>query len=100
MIRRTDYTDGKNTFHEYYKQFAHIFLGKIKAKYQKEEWARLLKEDKHLNNVPLAYWDRLADGSFVAMCRTNLEINGTCSASLSDSVCAAKTAVRIYVEEE
>lgn len=56
--------------------------------------AKAMKQDEHLNNIPLAKWDRLG-----RTMRSELNRIGINSYSLSDLVCTLKQAARMTVEQ-
>lgn len=69
------------------------FLGRSRA-----QWMKLLKEDEHLNNVPLSEWDDKATGFLLHHkanpCRPGWNL------SMSEMVCAFKHAVRCQIVEK
>ena len=93
MITRQDYLDGKATFEEYYGEIARE-CGNLYLPVSTEEIREFLKTDKHLNNIPLAWWDAAARAQRTriapSVCKRT---TGGCS--LSDLVCVLKTSARI-----
>lgn len=85
--------------YEYHKQFASSFHSSIRAKHTKEEWAELLEQDEHLNNVPIKYWQELSVRFQSEQARVNESINGSRTWSIATGVCGAKAAVKMYVME-
>jgi hypothetical protein len=110
--KRAQYMRGDLTFSEYYG-FLVEYIGEGALRFAlptrrdgtprtPSEWAALIEEDKHLNNVPLRQWDNLHE-----WVRANLRggaelaaINGTGGWSLSDSVCVLKETARRYAASE
>ncbi len=93
MITRQDYLDGKATFEEYYGEIARE-CGNLFLPVSTDEIRECLKTDKHLNNIPLKWWDgaALAQKSRIAphVCKRT---TGGCA--LSDLVCVLKESARI-----
>ena len=92
---RHDYMNKKCSHFEYYSQFVNeVMKSVILRKYSKEQLTKLFEEDKHLNNIPLKFWDS-SEGSFKQdIARTNKRLSGESIWSLSDHVCAMKAAAQ------
>lgn len=89
---------GKATYREYYAQFAPVFMGSIKAHFTKEGLREKLAQDRNLNNVSLAFWDRMSEAHKSEVARVNKEIGNDSVYSLCDGVCGAKEAAIQYAE--
>lgn len=85
------------THGEYYEQFAHIFHDYLTSIKTLEEWTTLYNEDKHLNNVPLSFWDNVSVRYKMEIVSVNKKINNSPTWSFSNGVCGAKRAVELYV---
>lgn len=96
MITRQDYLDGKATFEEYYGEIVRE-CGNLYLPVSTAEIREFLKTDKHLNNIPLEWWDtaaRAQRGRIAPhVCKRT---KGGCS--LSDLVCVLKESARIQAK--
>ncbi len=85
--------DGPKAHREYYAQFVTPavvrFVGDMIGIPQ-----ILASTDKHMNDIPLARWDRMDAWIRPMGARINKEINGASVWSISDTVCVAKEAAR------
>lgn len=55
---RSEYLDGKCSHREYYGQFINpTILSRVAGWFRGYDFKEALKEDEHLNNIPLAKWD-------------------------------------------
>jgi hypothetical protein len=122
MITRKQYMeqysleDGTNLFQEYYGQFVNDSIKKlVETTFTKEKLSSALKTDLHLNNVPLAKWERLAGLSGRQTINSWNDSGGQSALkrlidgkllketgegwSLSTAVCIAKEAARRLVTE-
>ena len=95
-----DYLRGKCTHHEYYAQFAPIFMRAVRSRWSKEYLQEKLAEDKNLNNIPLNQWDHLSRCFKQEIAGKNKELGNGSVWSLSTGVCAAKAAAKIIAEEQ
>ena len=92
---RKDYLNKLCTHSEYYAQFGgHLVQATVLRKYSEATLRRRMAEDRHLNNLPLAAWDAMANSVKLHVCAINKRLNGSHSASLSDCVCTLKEAAR------
>lgn len=98
MITRKGYMSGTCTHDEYYAQFGkHLvltvsrYIGATRIKESK---------DPSFNDIPLKLWDELAPFVRSQVGRMLAEANGTGGISLSDCVCAAKSAAKMIREGE
>lgn len=103
MFTRKDYMSKVCTFDEYYAQFVtesvkRLVLSKWSAKQLKAAYA----EDEHLNNLPLAQWDKLADVLLLHtdVMRNLATANGSGGVSLSDRGCTLKRAAKMIINGE
>lgn len=91
----SDYLDKKCTFSQFYRQFvSQSTLDTIKYGLGVELLINKLKEDEHLNNIPLEKWDILAE-------RITLKVSAKkAGIALSSScrVCIVKEAARMLCE--
>ena len=92
--------DSEKLHQEYYVQWYDAVACLVIGDHTKEEWKALLDADKHLNNIPIQYWDNISTIYKGLFAERNFKINGTRTWSLSMGVCALKATVRKYVEEE
>lgn len=93
MITRQDYLDGKATFEEYYGEIARE-CGNLYLPVSVNEIRECLKTDKHLNNIPLKWWDMAATAQKARIApKVCKRTTGGCS--LSDLVCVLKESARI-----
>lgn len=94
MITRADYMkDSENLHQVYYRQFrpavdrhvrsliADIGIDKVREYY---------KADRHLNNIPIERWDRIAQVAKHEIANINKKLGRGCVWCLSDGVCASK----------
>ena len=96
---RADYMSKKCSHHEYYSQFVNSTMKNfILDKYPKKKLSQLFSEDEHLNNIPISWWDNLANYFRREVAATNKIINGQNTWSLSDGVCALKAAAREIIK--
>lgn len=97
MIMQSDYMNGNATHEEYYGEIARE-CGKLTLPASPETLKAKLADDRHLNNIPLAAWNRLAKAQRNSIaphvCKRS---SGGCS--LSDLVCVLKAAARIEAGE-
>jgi len=98
MFTRKEHLAGACTHREYYAQFSSFFMSRLAQEKSPEEWAALVAEDEHLNNVPLPFWDDLSRWYHEPLSSMNNLINGSRSWSLSLGVCAAKEAAKLLAE--
>jgi hypothetical protein len=91
-MTRKEYMQNPGEFHQgYFLQFA---TPTIRMQVARMKWRIAASTDPHFNDIPLRIWDDISRFAFHELCNVNLKINGTCSASLSDGVCAAKAYAR------
>lgn len=94
MITRKQRISGEFTHREYYGQFVNNSI--LKTVVSRIGLEALRKStDEHLNDIPLARWDRLP------LSRETLELlkeADPCGWSLSDKVCIYKQAARQVIE--
>lgn len=111
----TTYTTGEEgykTFRAYYNQFiTKEITDLVRKTFGVDRLKKAYKDDKHFNNIPLSYWDRLAGlgkgcnvrsidqwndtgGKSVLKSLVDMKLIKTCGEgwSLSTAVCIAKTA--------
>jgi hypothetical protein len=107
-ITRARYLAGEISHHDYYGAIVEL-LGEdslrhwLPVSHTPVEWAALIAEDEHLNNVSLHQWDacdpyvrsRVACADRAAL----KAITGSDGWSLGDSVCVLKTTARRYALE-
>jgi hypothetical protein len=97
MYTRKQRLDNECSHREFYGQFVtpsiiSSIVGRIGAD-------RILKStDEHMNDIPLADWDKTAFLVRGRIQRGYKEIEYTGGVSLSDCVCTAKEAARQFVE--
>lgn len=90
--------DGKVTHRDYYGQFVNSFTTRlVLAGFTKAEL--LASKDKHLNDLQLHRWDRLAGGMATQLCAGALREAGD-GPSLSSAVCILKETARQIIESE
>lgn len=105
--RRAAYMSGELTHAEYYGLLVEL-LGEnalrqvLPGHRSAADWAALVAQDRHLNNVPLRSWDVL-DSYVRDLLRyvkrdDLLAITGSGGWSVGDSVCVLKVAARRYAE--
>ena len=98
MYTRKQYMDNEVSHAEYYAQFGICLIKLVENRIGKQ---RILESnDPYFNDIPMAEWDRLEPSvrQFVG-CMIR-EYNGPkAGVSLSDCVCAAKSAARIIKAE-
>jgi len=93
MYNRKQYVAQKVDHETYYSQFVtHQTRAAVIRAFGRNRLAQALAEDKHLNNVPLRGWDKLA--RTLPFNRAALSKANTDGVSLSDVVCIAKEAAR------
>lgn len=99
MITRKEYlSNGKELFDKYYGQFVtKELIELVKNIFGIDELINAYQEDRPLNNIPLALWDRILVEHYIDIDKFK-QINGTYS--LSDRVCLAKTAANQAIFEE
>jgi hypothetical protein len=107
-ITRARYMAREISHHDYYGALAEL-LGEDSLRYvlpgnrSPAEWATLLAEDEHLNNVSLRHWDACHPYVSSRMARADRAalkaITGSDGWSMSDSVCVLKTTARRYALE-
>jgi len=89
---RKDYMDRKVTHQEYYFQFGKHLIDYVQSIIGKD---RIINStDPHFNDIPLKLWDDMEDSIRMMVGRKIGEANGTGGLSLSDTVCAAKSAAK------
>lgn len=94
IIQRIDYMKGNVSCKDYYGQFVSDWTVAYVVSHIGEE-ALLNSNNPHLNDIPLAKWDKLTARMPVAIRFADAgEIP-----SLGVLVCIAKTAARRYIEE-
>lgn len=93
---RTQYMQKQCTHDEYYGQFApgvcHMFDARMRERIA-------ASTDPHLNDIPLATWDRLAGVISNHVLVLIGEANGNGGISLSDRVCTLKAAAKLIKQE-
>lgn len=105
MSKRAAYMRGEMTHDDYYGLLVAL-LGEnalrrmLPVDRTAQQWAALVEQDHHLNNVPLPRWSAL-DGPVRNLLRgvtrdDLLTVTGSGGWSLSDSVCVLKAAARRY----
>jgi len=88
-----DYSgDNSEPFHRYYAQFATPEVIEYVVRAIGADKI-LASTDEHLNDIPLRRWDALTPPINWQLLR---EANGNAGVSLSDKVCIAKEAARIF----
>lgn len=111
-MTRTDYMDGRVTHDEYYNALADL-IGRdalarlVLSVFTREQLARGMGEDQHMNGLPLRKWDALDPSvralvarngrAIMAMTWPGHTINGICW-SLSETVCVTKAVARRIVQ--
>jgi len=99
MVTRKDYMDGKATFAEYYRDvnagLSPPHRMRDEAFLQRVE-AALADGDEHLNTIPLAVWDGMAQGLETTY-RPRFKARGD-QWSMAGMVCAMKQAARDAVQ--
>lgn len=96
IITRQEYMSGQATHAQYYGQFATDAVTRFVVSAIGKKALRASK-DPHMNDVPLARWDALHP-ALHSMCSARLAKTGaTGGYSLSDSVCIAKQAARLWL---
>ena len=98
MYTRKQYMDNEVSHAEYYAQFGIHLIKLVGNRIGKK---RILKSnDPYFNDIPLAEWDRLEPSVRQFVGGMIRECNGPkAGVSLSDCVCAAKSAARIIKSE-
>lgn len=92
MFTRQDYMEGRCDHHEYYMEIAREVGLDYTTSSELGRWRRALETDPHMNNIPLAYWDKIAmELGADAVVRRALKTRGD-SFSLGTGVCLAKAA--------
>lgn len=98
VITRQEYMSGQATHAQYYGQFVTDDVTRFVVS-QIGEKALRASTDPHMNDIQLAYWD-LLHPVLRSMCGAHLaKTGGTAGYSLSDSVCIAKQAARLWLEK-
>lgn len=100
LLTRAGYmTDSKKWHQAYYLQIARM-AGLSARHLPKAVWEirEALKTDQHLNNIPLAWWDRAASLVSAQVMRAEKACGDTCPAPL-DGVCALKALARHLAEQ-
>ncbi len=95
-----DKTELKDAHRKKYAQYAHIVKRTVRNTWSKKFLTEKLKEDRHLNNIPLAKWDRISTIYKKELAWKHEEITGSCEWSFSLGVCAAKEAAIQITEEK
>lgn len=101
MFTREDYTNRRCSHREFYGQYVNEYvLGVVRNCGHLKQI--LASTDKHLKDVPLAMWDKLAMSVSGYVGRRNVELCGykNATSSLSDCVCVLKEAARQLKEAE
>ena len=93
MLTRKQYMNHECTYSEYYAQFGQHLVDSVGSSIGVERIKQ--STDEHLNDIPLKEWDSLAELVRLTVGRKLAEANGTGGISLSDCVCAAKSAAHI-----
>ncbi len=84
---------GKCSHDEYNRQMVTPFIkSKVLRKFPVESLAVALKQDKHLNSIPLAAWDDLGHGLGIKWPEGDFD-------SMAGRVCVLKAAARMLIEE-
>ena len=98
MYTRKQYMDNEVSHEEYYAQFGIHLIKLVENSIGKQ---RILESnDPYFNDIPLAEWNRLDVSVRQLVGRMIRECNGPkAGVSLSDCVCAAKSAARIIKSE-
>ena len=98
MYTRKQYMDNEVSHAEYYAQFGIHLIKLVENRIGKK---RILKSnDPYFNDIPLAEWDMLESSVRRLVGGMLREYNGPkAGVSLSDCVCAAKSAARIIKSE-
>ena len=97
LITRSEYMAGDCSHDTYYAQFGEHLTDLVAQTIGVD---RILKStDPHLNDIPLKRWDSLAPAVRWRVGRLIGEANETGGVSLSDCVCAAKSAARLIQEK-
>jgi hypothetical protein len=97
LITRKQYMAGEHTHAEYYAQFGRDLVAMVSLNIGQ---ARILaSEDPHFNDIPLRNWDNLAGSVRMLVGDKIAAANETGGISLSDCVCAAKSAAHIIREQ-
>jgi hypothetical protein len=92
MITRKDYLEGRATHSEYYGQFVQsVHMSRVKL------FKKKIKEstDKHFNDIPLEFWQRLALPSYA---EAKMKEAGD-YVTLAGAVCIIKEAARQLKEK-
>ena len=95
---RKDYLAGVCNHAEYYSQFVtkdvtHIVVNRIGHN------NLMHSTDEHLNDIPLIKWDKLHH-ILLPIVGRSLSIANGMGVSLSDTVCVAKQAARLYIDSQ
>lgn len=104
--QRARYMKREISHDEYYGMLVELF-GEARLRtllpgnYTAQQWAALVEDDRHLNNVPLSMWDAMHPAVLrIPVDKPKLvAINGTGGWSLSDSGCMLKCAARRFAAE-
>lgn len=96
MITRKQYMAGECTHDEYYAQFGKHLIPLVSREIGIKAITR--SNDPHFNDISLHRWDALAPLVHITVGRMLAEANGTGGISLSDCVCAAKSAAKMIKE--
>ena len=98
MYTRKQYMDNEVSHAEYYAQFGIHLIKLVGNRIGKK---RILESsDPHFNDIPLREWDRLESSVRQLVGCMIREYNGPkAGVSLSDCVCAAKSAARMIKSE-
>ena len=98
MYTRKQYMDNEVSHAEYYAQFGIHLIKLVENRIGKK---RILESsDPHLNDIPWVEWDMLESSVRRLVGGMLREYNGPkAGVSLSDCVCAAKSAARIIKSE-
>lgn len=99
IYTRSQYLNHECTHRQYYEQFvnASIYsMVKDAIKRRKVDIVAAIKEDEHINNVPLPFWDNLAGNLYDV--NTKMKLAGD-YLTLSGGVCIVKTAAKMIAED-
>ena len=97
LITRAQYMAGEATHNEYYDQFGKLLIGSVRNVIGLEHI--MSSTCARFNDIPLHKWDAL-ESIVIHTCGPLIKkANSTGDVSLSDCVCAAKSAARLIREQ-
>jgi hypothetical protein len=93
---RTQYLNKECTHEQYYTQYCNdTIIDRVNSFFGKEKLQDAIKEDEHLNNIPIAKWDILASNLYDVS--KKMKENGD-YLTLAGGVCICKQAAKIICD--